>query len=282
MHEHQKLFDSIPQLFLIQFDNLRSLKINEISVKRIHKNLIVGILGIPGKSKEVPLTHVVLQSEIRKVLHKVIFKHRGVLLGKLHLRYGDVIRTLGRLHKISNHQGALGEVGSHPASELVLVDKGQLSASGVEQDLVDHHVSLGRILVHGQQHDHQSDDHPRKHGWVGLVKRVLLDQVSQYPQSQDVLRIQQTQSVPSRSMVVQQKEAIVKLEQFLEFRTVQMFSFSYLISLRLFFGLRNLCVCLTIITILGGKEPSAGTHLCLLSEHRGLVLQFINGHYPRI
>lgn len=56
-----------------------------------------------------------------------------------------VLALLRGIRQVLNHQGLLDRVLPHLPEELVLVDEGQLCASRVKQDLVDHVIRASAI-----------------------------------------------------------------------------------------------------------------------------------------
>lgn len=120
-----------------------------------------------------------------------------------------------RVTKLGHHERLLGLVVPHPSEELVLVNKSQLCARGVHQDLVDHHVGDLGVLYHAGDEGETSQHHGWEHDGVALVERVFLDQVHQNNYGDKELQVQ-TEHAPGLGLVVVQKvKAILEFEYLL-------------------------------------------------------------------
>lgn len=104
------------------------------------KNFVVHIVGPFCKRKNVPLGQVVLVPKVRVAKHSVVVKVH--VARELVACHGLKVFALWRVDEVANHECCFNWVAAHAARVLVLINEGDLCASGVEQRLVNHIIGL--------------------------------------------------------------------------------------------------------------------------------------------
>ncbi len=106
-------------------------------------------------------------------------KLERVLLREQRARQRTIAILRWVMHTL-HHVSLLSLMAEQSSCGLVLVDKGELAASLVEQHLVNHPIRTARIDHSTVENGEPGDDHDRQHDRICSIEWVLLDQEAKY------------------------------------------------------------------------------------------------------
>ena len=192
-------------LVAIEFHDVGVTEVDHIHGESIDQSLVVGVHGPLWESEERVLTDVVLEPEVTPLLRITIME--GILRREQVTRQ-RLIPILRRVVQALHHMSLLGLMSKDSASRLILVHKGQLTTSLIEEDLLNHAIGAPRISHGPVKNNEPNGDHDGQHDRVCPIERVLFYQYSEDCHGHKEPHIEQWDCVPCLSMQVEDEEAV--------------------------------------------------------------------------